>query len=217
MIIRVLAVAVFLIANVGTALADAAIVFNEVMYHPATNEVQLEWVELHSLMSVDVDISGWSLANGIDYAFPQGTIVPGGGYLVVAVSPATLMAATGLTNVVGPFSGRLSNSGETIDLLNNNQRLMDSLSYGTSGDWPVAPDGGGASLAKRNPNGATADASNWSASTQVGGTPGVENFPTAVPTIVQSSVVDILGSWKFNDSGVDLGSAWRDASYNDFS
>src|SRR5436190_2452668 len=210
MIIRVLSAALLIAASSDRVFADATIVFNEVMYHPATNEAQLEWVELHSLMSVDMDISGWSLANGIDYTFPTGTIVPGGGYLVVAVSPGTLMAATGLTNVMGPFSGRLSNSGETLELRDNNQRVVDSLSYGTSGTWPVAPDGGGASLAKRNPNGATADSSNWSASAQVGGTPGAENYPIPVPSVIQTSVVDIQGSWKFNDSGVDLGTAWRD-------
>src|SRR2546423_15720752 len=164
MIPRVLAAAMLAFADSDRAFADATVVFNEVMYHPATNEAQLEWVELHSLMSVDMDISGWSLANGIDYTFAEGTIVPGGGYLVVAVSPVTLMAATGLTNVLGPFSGRLSNSGETLELRNNNQRVVDSLAYGTSGDWPIAPDGGGGSLAKRNSSGATADAANWTAS-----------------------------------------------------
>src|SRR5436190_20618372 len=99
MIIRVLSAALLIAASSDRVFADATIVFNEVMYHPATNEAQVEWVELHSLMSVEVDISGWSLANGIDYTFPVGTIVPGDGYLVVAVSPGTLMATTGLTNV----------------------------------------------------------------------------------------------------------------------
>ena len=66
---------------------------------------------------------------------------PGGGYLVVAASPSTLMAATGLTNVLGPFAGRISNSGETLQLLNNNQREIDRVTYGVDGDWPVAPNG----------------------------------------------------------------------------
>src|SRR6266542_5341767 len=113
---RNLAVAVLVFAGALRASADATVVFNEIMYHPATNEAQLEWVELHNLMSVDMDLSGWSLASGIDYTFAEGTILAGGGYLVVAVSPVTLMAATGLTNVLGPFSGRLSNSGETLEL-----------------------------------------------------------------------------------------------------
>src|SRR5436190_21179922 len=114
MMFRSLAVAALTLVGAGRVFGDATVVFNEVMYHPATNEAQLEWVELHSLMSVDIDISGWSLAGGIDYTFAPGTIVPGGGYAVVAVAPGSLMATTGRTNVLGPFAGRLPNSGETI-------------------------------------------------------------------------------------------------------
>src|SRR6185369_8666601 len=81
--------------------ADTVVVFNEIMYHPATNEAALEWVELRNQMAVDVDISGWSIGGGIQYTFPSNSIVRGGGFVVVAVSPTNLMAVTGLTNVVG--------------------------------------------------------------------------------------------------------------------
>src|SRR5438132_9387449 len=118
------------------AVADSTVVFNEIMYHPATNEPLLEWVELHNQMAVDMDLSGWSIAGGIDFKFAEGAILSGGGYLVVASSPADLMAATGLNNVYGPFTGRLSNSGDTLRLLNKDQRLMDRVSYGVDGDWP---------------------------------------------------------------------------------
>jgi len=80
--------------------------------------------------------------------------------------------------VLGPFSGRLSNSGETLELRNNDGRLEDSVSYGTDGDWPVGPDGAGVSLAKVDPNTASGLAENWATSTQVGGTPGAANFPS---------------------------------------
>src|SRR5262245_19457358 len=101
---RCLAVFVLLVVLRTAALADSVVVFNEIMYHPATNEPALEWVEFYNHMSVDVDISGWQISDGIAYTFPNGTVIRGGGYLVVAISPATLMAATGQTNVLGPFS-----------------------------------------------------------------------------------------------------------------
>src|SRR5258708_14275891 len=94
--------------------ADTVVVFNEIMYHPPTNEAALEWVELKNQMAVDVDISGWSIAGGIQYTFPSNTIVRGGGLLVVAASPDTLAAPTGLANVGGPFTGRLSKHGDLI-------------------------------------------------------------------------------------------------------
>src|SRR5436190_555412 len=102
-----------LLSSLRSLLADTVVVFNEIMYHPAANEPAMEWVELHNQHAVDVDMSGWSITGGINYSFASNTIVKGNSYLVVAVSPASLMAATGLTNILGPFTGRLSNNGDT--------------------------------------------------------------------------------------------------------
>src|SRR5688500_5790135 len=104
-------VVILVLASVVPALADSAVVFNEIMYHPRTNESQLEWVELQNQMAVDIDISRWRLDGGIDFPFPEGTVIPAGSYLVIASSPATLMTATGLPNVLGPFANRISNAG----------------------------------------------------------------------------------------------------------
>src|SRR5260221_7543617 len=57
--------------------ADTVVVFNEIMYHPATNEPNMEWIELHNQEAVDVDISGWSITGGINYSFASNTIVRG--------------------------------------------------------------------------------------------------------------------------------------------
>ncbi|HRT57156.1 MAG TPA: lamin tail domain-containing protein, partial [Candidatus Paceibacterota bacterium] len=170
-----------ILAGIGRAncRADASLVFNEVMYHPATEEPLMEWVELHNQMAVDLDISNWSLDGGIGFVFGPNTVVRGGGYLVVAVSPATLVARTGLTNVFGPFTNRLSNSGERLLLRNNNGRVVSELNYGVGGDWPVAPDGSGVSLAKLDETLASKPARNWTWSAQMGGTPGAKNFPIA--------------------------------------
>src|SRR5260221_971035 len=92
--------------------ADTVVVFNEIMYHPPTNEAALEWVELKNQMAVDVDISGWSIAGGIQYTFPSNTIVRGRGLLVVAASPGTLPAPTGVATLGGPLTGRASNHGD---------------------------------------------------------------------------------------------------------
>ena len=80
-------------------LADSAVVFNEIMYHPAFDEPDLEWIELHNQMAVNMDLSNWSLAGGIEFTFPEGTVLRGGAYLVVALNPTALAAATGGTAV----------------------------------------------------------------------------------------------------------------------
>lgn len=176
--LHVLATAIFLaVGALGLRAADSVVVLNEIHYHPATNESALEWIELRNQMAVDVDLSAWRLRDGVEYTVPEGTFIPGGGYVVVALNPAALQAATGLTNVLGPFAGRLSNAGEKVELRDRNGRLMDVLSYGVEGDWPVAPDGAGPSLAKRDEDTPSDGAARWRASAPIGGTPGVCNNP----------------------------------------
>ncbi len=156
--------------------ADSTVMFNEIMYHPAGDETALEWVELHNTMAVDMDISGWSLAGGISYTFPEGSVVRGGGFVVVAGNPAALAAAAQIPMPAGPFEGRLENAGERLDLLNNNGRLMDCVTYRDREPWPVSADGSGASLAKLRPASASREPGNWAPSAVSGGTPGKVNF-----------------------------------------
>jgi hypothetical protein len=195
--------------------ADSVVVFNEIMYHPPVNEPALEWVELYNQMAVDVDLSGWSIAGGITYVFPEATVIPGGGYLVVASSPVDLMAATGLANVIGPFAGRLANDGERLELRNTNRRLMDEVSYDVEGDWPVGPDGAGVSLAKRDEDSGSSSASNWTVSPLVGGTPGQRNFALRPFELSNTNAVLINSTWKFDVSGKELGAAWRQVVFDD--
>ena len=166
-----------------TARPDTSVVFNEIMYHPATNEPAMEWLELYNQMAVDVDMSGWSLDGDIHYDFGTNFVIHGGAFAVVAISPTNLAAITGLTNILGPFTNRLSNSGGKLQLRNNYGRVVNELDYDTKGDWPVAPDGSGVSLAKIDHSLGSMPAANWTWSAQVGGTPGRENFPTNVAAL----------------------------------
>ncbi|MEE2623124.1 MAG: lamin tail domain-containing protein, partial [Verrucomicrobiota bacterium] len=174
--VTLLALLLFLAANTGLLpAADSVIVFNEVHYHPADEDNDTEWVELHSLMGVDVDISDWELEGGINYRFANGTVIPGHGYLLVAADPSHPSLAGG--DARGPFTGRLANNGESIRLVKNNDRTMDELNYGDDGDWPVGADGLGSTLSKRNEHTAESRPFNWLASPETGGTPGLPNFP----------------------------------------
>ncbi len=194
------------------ARADTVVVFNEIMYHP-TNAA-LAWVELHNQNAVDVDLSGWSLAGAIAYQFAEGTVIPGKGYLVVAASPADLQAAAGLTNVLGPFAGQLPSAGGDLELRNRNQRLMDSITYGVDGDWPVGADGSGVSLAKRDEDAASGTPGSWTVSALAGGTPGRRNFAASPFDVTNTTPLLINSAWRFDDSGNDLGSAWQQSGFD---
>ena len=94
-------------------------------------------------------------------------------------------------------------------------KRMDAMNYGVDGNWPSGADGSGVSLAKKNPNLASRPAANWSASVQTGGTPGTANFTTAPITGAQNEVIPLTAQWRYDDSGTDLGTAWRAPEYDD--
>src|SRR5947208_1149879 len=139
--LRAPGLALRLIVPLCTLGSDSVVVFNEINYHPPSNEAVNEWLELHNQMAIDIDLSAWSISGTVEFSFVEGTIIPAGGYLVIASDPATVQAHTGLTSVLGPFSGRLNNSIGTLRLRDRNGRLMDEMEYRDGGKWPVAPDG----------------------------------------------------------------------------
>ena len=177
---------------------DAVVVFNEIHYHPAADDSSLEYVELYNQLAVDVDLSNWRLAGDVDFDFPEGSVIPARGYLVVAQNPAALESATGHSGALGPFEGVLSNSGGHLLLYNNNRsfrstsggtgspgeirednearRIMDEIDYSDVSPWPVGADGSGATLAKRDPATGTPNPFHWVASPLINGTPGRVNL-----------------------------------------
>lgn len=193
---------------------DSVIVFNEIQYHPHA-DAEIEWIEFHNLFAIDVDISKWSLRGGVTYSFPEGTIIPAHGYLVVTDLPSVLGQLINPDSVYGPFSGNLSNSGEQLQLYNNDNRVMDTIEYGDGGEWPVAPDGSGVTLAKQKPTTATNSARNWTWSAEIGGTPGKTNFPEDEIKPVRHNLIDFHDTWRYDDSGSNKGTLWRYLGYND--
>ena len=211
---------------------DSVVVFNEVHYHPAEEGAPLEFVELHNQLAVEVDLSNWRIDGDIDFDFPEGTIVPPRGYLVIAQDPDALLAATGHPSALGPYNRKLSNSGGMLRLSNNNlafrsqpgsgslgetsndhegRRIMDELDYRDNHPWPVGPDGSGFSLAKLDPDRGTSDPGNWGTSGQRNGSPGSANdIPTSADVsfneVTSSETADFrIELHNHGDSPVDLG------------
>jgi len=156
----------------GTTQSSMGLVVSEVMYHPADAGETLEFIELYNNRAVFEDLTGYAFTNGIQYVFEPGTIINSREYLVVARDPVALEAAYSISNVLGPFTGRLGNDGERIALSNNNGEIIISLRYDDERPWPVSPDGAGHSLILARQSGDPQDASTWSPSMIIGGTPG---------------------------------------------
>ncbi len=113
------------------------VLISEIMYHAQSQDQRDEWIELYNPGIAPINLSGWRIDAGVDYTFGDVTI-NGGAYLVVAADLAMFQAKyVAVTNVVGGYTGRLSNSGEEIRLENAGGVPVDSVLYAEEGDWAV--------------------------------------------------------------------------------
>ncbi len=140
----------------GTANAvvlTTSVVINEIMYHPVSEDDADEYIELHNIGSSAVSLAGWSFTRGISYDFPTTTVIPAGGYLVVARDRARLTARYGLdpSQVLGNYRGNLDDGGEKIRLRDANGNTADEVTYSEGGRWPEYADGYGSSLELMDP------------------------------------------------------------------
>ena len=107
---------------------------------PISGDQDEEYIKLTNPNATSVDISGWTLAGGIDFTFQQGTVIPAGGSLYVSPNTKAFRSrATGPTGgeslfVVGPYDGHLSALGETIELRNTAGTLVSSYT-----SFPIPP------------------------------------------------------------------------------
>jgi len=191
-----------------------AVSFNEVMYHPKGN-ADLEWLELYNPLGIDMDVSGFRIDGDVQYTFPNGTMIPSRGFLVVAANADLLAQQLGKPVAIGSYMGRLSNDAGNIELWNNAGRLLDTIQYDDIEPWPVIPDGSGASLAKRHAGASSDTAEQWTRSAFVGGTPGAANFPETPASQPTLTLVPFGADWKYETSGVTPPSNWTSVTFDD--
>ena len=89
-------------SSIESKAIDSIVVFKEINYHPTENNHALEFIELYNQNSVNVDLTGWELTGGVDYSFPENTIIEGGSFLVIALEQETIKETSELGNVLGP-------------------------------------------------------------------------------------------------------------------
>ncbi len=159
----------------------------EVMYNPADNG-DFEFIELHNTHPTsDLSLNGLSFTNGIEMIINNGVHIPANGYILVSLAENTeainafreYYGLDASTTIIGPYSGKLSNSGEQITLstIVDNQDVI-SFNYSDGRGWPIAADGAGHSLVPitsaipTQQDGSLDYGGNWQTSFALGGSPG---------------------------------------------
>jgi regulation of enolase protein 1 (concanavalin A-like superfamily) len=157
----------------GPSSRHTQFVFSEIMYTPAprADGLNTEYVEIYNSNPWWDDLGGYQLAGQVQYTFPSPTIIPGGGFLVVAAAPADVQSAYGITNVMGPYSGSLRKGGK-LQLINAVQGILLDVTYANRLPWPAGASKTGHSIVLANPTCGEADPRAWAISDVVGGSPG---------------------------------------------
>ena len=160
--------------------------------HPLAEDILEEYIEIYNRGFSAVVLDGWRLTDGVEFTFPPVTIGPGE-YLVVAANTAAFSAKyPTVSNVVGGWVGRLSNSAEVLELTTADGKVIDRIRYADQGDWArriLGPldynhrgwlwaddhDGQGKSLELISMAMPNEYGQNWAASLDIQGTPGAVN------------------------------------------
>jgi hypothetical protein len=155
-----------------------SIIFNEINYNTSADFDPEDWVELYNPYSDAVDISGWTFKDEDDFhsfIIPKDTIIPADGYIVLCRDASVFhQFFPGVDNYIGNFDFGLSSTGELIRLFNDQDLIIDSLTYSNTEPWPAEPNGPGPILSLRNVYLDNSIGQSWGTSLGYG-TPGAVN------------------------------------------
>ncbi len=162
-----------------------SLVINEINYNPADNFDPGDWVEVYNPHPYALDASGWVFKDEDDaheFVFPNGTIIPALGYLVICADGAAFHSLfPEVDNYIGDTGFGLSGSGELIRIYNPDGTLIDQVLFDDNDPWPNEPDGDGPTLELIHPSLDNSLPESWMSSPEHG-TPGQKNsFWVAVP------------------------------------
>ena len=161
--------------SAGPCTRRSELAITEIHYNPAARADlrNLEFVEIHNASPISADLSGYTLGGEIQYTFPTNSILAGFARVVVAKVPGDVQAVYGITGVLGPYAGNLSNGGGLVTLSHVNGAVLLEAEYDDDDPWPAAADGAGHSLVLARPSyGERGDPRAWEASTWINGSPG---------------------------------------------
>ncbi|MEW6158453.1 MAG: lamin tail domain-containing protein [Verrucomicrobiota bacterium] len=211
----------------GSGLANAGpkvgpIVISEIMYHaPAADgtsaeDPDFEFIEIQNVSGTTVPLfdpahatNGWRLNDAIEFDFAEGQFfAPGAFALIVNFSPTNSAALAAFrlrysvpqgVQIFGPFSGRLANDSDDLELLKPDAPqmpprpdagfvpylLVEHVRYSHDAPWPIEADSAGASLQRINVNAFANDPVHWIAALPTAGrataAPGLDTDQDGIP------------------------------------
>jgi hypothetical protein len=117
-------------------IGQTQIIINEINYRSISPEANIEFIELYNHSENEVNLRNWHLTSGVNFSFPSNAIISPDSYLIVAGNTENCSSFFGLSDVLGPWSGKLSNTGDNIELRNPDFKIIDKVNYDGWNEWP---------------------------------------------------------------------------------
>jgi hypothetical protein len=171
------------------------IIINEIHYNPSESsgspDAQYEFIELYNGENYAVDLSGFTFSQGVTYTFPANTTINPSEYIIIAIDAATYSGQG--YDVYQWASGDLDNTGETIELRNADNFLIDIVTYDEVSPWPTGANNTGPSLELIDEPLDNSLPVNWRANGPKNGTPGNPNTLVSVAENNLDQLVTVYG------------------------
>ena len=191
----------------------------EIMYHPpshgAVDADEFEFVELKNTSTNVLDLGGVHFTSGIDFVFTNGTTINPGQFVVLVSNPEAFLSNYPNVHLDGVYTKRLANDSDKLTLVHATGAKIFSVAYRSVAPWPATADGMGYSLVPLVSDiGADWDnPANWRASTEFGGSPGMDDPPRkTLPVVINELLTnsdppqtDSIELYNPNDAAVNIG------------
>lgn len=171
------------------------VLINEIFADPTPQEglPTEEFVELYNNTNTAFVLNNWKFINSTTAKnLPNYVLAPNSYVILCDIGDTALYSPYGDVIGISSFTA-LTNGGDSLTLTDNNNNVIDYVSYDISWYQDPVKDDGGWTLELINPKHPCSNALNWIASTHVdGGTPGTQNsvFDTLPDT--QSPLISSL-------------------------
>jgi|WetSurMetagenome_2_1015567.scaffolds.fasta_scaffold00015_76 hypothetical protein len=173
---------------------DNNIVINEINYNSSPDRNTEDWVELYNAGKSTVNLKGWRISDAgpeSGFIIPDDVIlVPGSIVVICHNTKAFRNFYPGMKNITGDLDFGLSSTGDDINLYDDQNNLIDYVSYTPNSPWPTDANGTGASIELTDPFKDNNLGKNWR-SKYDGGSPGEKNILTAIDDLSDNPKPDM--------------------------
>lgn len=180
-----------------------AITISEINYNSSDAYPAGDWVELHNYGQSTINLNGWYLTDSqADHKWViTGTVsILPNNRLVLASNKSKFNAVyPGVKNVLGSFEFGLGTPSDSVQLFDNNNKLIAGVKYSGEAPWPEGTNGTGQTLELKDPGIGLNLSANWMAGC-AGGSPGAAYIPC---TTGSSPVLEAMRAKLFPNPATD--------------